>query len=54
MGDGHKVAIEVEIKTIGVNAENKIQDEIQTITQSEGTQQENIESTGHHAVQPSE
>ena len=55
MGDGLEVAIEVEIKTTGANAKNKMQeDEIQTITQSEGTQQENIKSTEQHAVQHSE
>ena len=55
MGDGLEVAIEVEIETTGANAENEMQeDEIQTITQSEGTQQENIESTEQHAKQHSE
>ena len=52
MGDGLEVTIEVKIETKGANAKNKIQeDEIQTITQSEGTQQENMESTEQHAVQ---
>ena len=55
MGDGLEVAIVVEIETTGANANNEIQeDEIQTITQSEGTQQENMESTEQHAVQHSE
>ena len=55
MGDGLEVAIEVEIETTGANAENEIQeDEIQNITQSEGTQQEIIESTAEHEVQCSE
>ena len=54
MGDGLEVAIEVEIETTGANAKNEIQeDEIQTITQSEGTQQENMESTEQHAGQHS-
>ena len=54
MGDGLEAAIEVKIKT-SANAKNKVQeDEIQAITQSEGTQQENIESTEQHAVQHSE
>ena len=45
MGDGLEVTIEVEIETTGANAENRIQeDEIQNITQSEGTQQEIIEA----------
>ena len=53
--DRLEVAIEVKIETAGANVENEIQeDEIQTITQSEGTQQENIESTKEHAVQHSE
>ena len=55
MGDGLEVAIEVEIKTTGANAKNEMQeDEIQAINQSEGTQQENIESTEQHTVQCSE
>ena len=55
MGDGLEVAIEVKIETTGANAKNEIQeDEIQTITQSEGTQQENMESTEQRAVQHSE
>ena len=55
MGDGLEVAIEVEIETTGANAKKEIQeDEIQTITQSEGTQQKNMEITEQHAVQHSE
>ena len=52
MGDGLEVAIEVKIETTGANAENEMQeDDIEAITQSEGTQQENIESTEQHVVQ---
>ena len=55
MGDGLEVAIEVEIETTCANAKDKIQeDEIQNITQSEGTQQETVESTAEHEVQHSE
>ena len=55
IGDGLEDAIEVKIETTGANAKNKMQKhEIQTIAQSEGTQQENIESTEQHAVQHSE
>ena len=52
MGDGLEVTIEVEIETTGANADNEIQeDEILNITESEGTQQEIIESTVEHEVQ---
>ena len=55
MGDRLEVTIEVEIETTGTNAKNETQeDEIQTRTQPEGTQQENMESTEQHAVQHSE
>ena len=55
MEDRLEVAIDVEIETTGANTNNEIQeDEIQTITQSADTQQENIESTEQPAVQHSE
>ena len=47
-----KPQLGVGIETTGANAENEIpKDEIQTITQPKGTQQENTEVTAEHQVQ---